>query len=399
MLISQSLQLRVGVDVGTQKHSVAVGLTDGSLLEEFEISHTAAGFDDFFTRIEGHARRYPDPIAVAMEGYNGHIRPLDSLVKLRGWQLFNVNNLKLARFKEIFPAAAKSDRIDSAKTLELFQLRDHLPMAGDVLQEVMATPAENDILKRLSRRRRRLVNERTRMISSLHVDLQAVVPGLSQITRFVGNRWFLSFLTCRKDIRKLARLRRASLLKLPAIGETYADRIQTWQQSAWFGPDARLVGEMIRQDGKRIQALNCQIKTLENEMARVAATSVIACHLASIPGFGAVCGAALAGEIGTIVRFKSEASLALYLGMATLDNSSGRYRGSKTPRHVNVRAKAAMMAAIDHHRKLVPQSLRYFDRKRAEGKKHNQAIRALGRQLCRIIFKMLSQERPYRIDP
>ncbi len=399
MLISQSLQLRVGVDVGTQNHSVAVGLTDGSLLEEFEISHTAAGFDDFFTRIEGHARRYPDPIAVAMEGYNGHIRPLDSLVKLRGWQLFNVNNLKLARFKEIFPAAAKSDRIDSAKTLELFQLRDHLPMARDVLQEVMATPAENDILKRLSRRRRRLVNERTRMIRSLHVDLQAVVPGLSQITRFVGNRWFLSFLTCRKDIRKLARLRRASLLKLPAIGETYADRIQTWQQSAWFGPDARLVGEMIRQDGKRIQELNCQIKTLENEMARVAATSVIACHLASIPGFGAVCGAALAGEIGTIVRFKSEASLALYLGMATLDNSSGRYRGSKTPRHVNVRAKAAMMAAVDHHRKLVPQSQRYFDRKRAEGKKHNQAIRALGRQLCRIIFKMLSQERPYRIDP
>ena len=134
-------------------------------------------------------------------------------------------------------------------------------------------------------------------------------------------------------------------------------------------------------------------------MARVATTSAIACLLASIPGYGAVCGAALAGEIGTIVRFKSEASLALYLGMATLDNSSGRYRGSKTPRHVNVRAKAAMMAAIDHHRKLVPQSQRYFDRKRAEGKKHNQAIRALGRHLCRIIFKMRSQERPYRIDP
>ena len=78
MLTSQSLQLRVGVDVGTQRHSVAVGLTDGRLLEAFEIPHTAAGFEDFFTRIEGHARRYPDPIAVAMEGYNGHVRPLDS---------------------------------------------------------------------------------------------------------------------------------------------------------------------------------------------------------------------------------------------------------------------------------------------------------------------------------
>jgi hypothetical protein len=51
-------------------------------------------------------------------------------------------------------------------------------------------------------RRRRLVNERTRMIGSLHADLQAVAPGLLQITRYVGNLWFLSFLTCRKDIRR-----------------------------------------------------------------------------------------------------------------------------------------------------------------------------------------------------
>ena len=37
MLNPQALQLRVGVDVGSQCHSVAVGLTDGSLLEEFEL--------------------------------------------------------------------------------------------------------------------------------------------------------------------------------------------------------------------------------------------------------------------------------------------------------------------------------------------------------------------------
>ncbi len=102
---------------------------------------------------------------------------------------------------------------------------------------------------------------------------------------------------------------------------------------------------------------------------------------------------------GTIARFRSEPSLALYLGMATLDNSSGKFRGSKAPKHVNARAKAAMMAAVDHHRKRVPQSQRYYERKRAEGKKHNQAIRALGRHLSRVIFKMLSHERPYRIDP
>jgi hypothetical protein len=46
MLTSQSLQLRVGVDIGAQSHAVAVGLTDGRLLEAFEIPHTAAGFED-----------------------------------------------------------------------------------------------------------------------------------------------------------------------------------------------------------------------------------------------------------------------------------------------------------------------------------------------------------------
>jgi transposase len=399
MLNPQGLQLRVGVDVGSQCHSVAVGLTDGSLLEEFEIPHTAAGFGDFFARIEGHATRHPYPIAIAMEGYNGHVRPLDSLVKARGWRLFNVNNLKLARFEEIFPAAAKSDRIDSAKTLELFQLRDHLPMASDVLQEVMTTPEENDILKRLSRRRRRLVNERGRVINSLQADLQAVVPGLLQITRDVGNLWFLNFLTCRKGLLKLARVGRASLLKVPGIGATYANAIQEWQGRAFFGHDASLVGDMIQQDAARILELKQQIKALEEQMARIAESSSIARQLASIPGYGSVCSAELAGEIGTIERFRSEASLALYLGMATLDNSSGKYRGSKAPKHVNARAKAAMMIAVDHHRKRVPQSQRYYEKKRAEGKRHNQAIRALGRHLCRVIFKMLSQERPYWIDP
>ena len=76
----------------------------GTVLEEFEIPHAPDGFQDFFSRIEAHAgeRR----VAVAMEGYNGHARPLDSLVMERAWRLYNVNNLKLARFKEVFPGAA-----------------------------------------------------------------------------------------------------------------------------------------------------------------------------------------------------------------------------------------------------------------------------------------------------
>lgn len=87
----------------------------------------------------------------------------------------------------------------------------------------------------------------------------------------------------------------------------------------------------------------------------------------------------------------------LYLGMATLDNSSGTRHGSTPPKQVNVRAKAAMMTAVDRHRKSVPESQQYFEKKRRAGKSHNQAIRALGRHMCRIIYRLLKDERPYEM--
>jgi transposase len=334
-----------------------------------------------------------------MEGYNGHARPLDSLVRQRGYRLYNLNNLKFARFKEIFPAAAKSDRIDARKGLELFQLSDHLPLAKEVLQEVSGTPPENEVLKRLTRRRRRLVNERVRVVNNLQADLQAVCPGLLEITAEASNQWFLNFLIGADTLPQLARLRRSTLLKIPSVGVKSAAIIEAWQKRAHFSQEVQWVGEMIQEDAKRCLELEEKIKRLEAKIAGIAKDSKIAKTLRSIPGFGAVCTSELAGEIGTIERFASEGSLSLYLGMSTLDNRSGKYQGTKAPKHVNTRAKAAMMIALDRHRKYVPESQRYYAKKRSEGKKHNQAVRALGRHICRIIYKMLKEERDYEVRP
>jgi transposase len=376
---------------------VAVGLSDGQVLEEFEIRHRREGFQEFFSRIEKHQKAQGCKVAVAMEGYNGYARPLDSLVRQRGYRLYNINNLKLARFKEIFPGAAKKDRIDARKGLELFQLRDHLPLAKDVLQEVTGSPQENEILKRLTRRRRRLVNERVRVVNNLQADLQAVCPGLLEITTEASNQWFLNFVISGDTILQLARLGKSTLLKIPAVGRKYASLIQQWQKRAHFSEEAQWVSEMIQEDARRCLELDERIKTLETKIKEVAKSSKIANTLLSIPGFGAVCTSELAGEIGTVERFSKEGSLALYLGMSMLDNSSGKYQGTKQPKHVNTRAKAAMMTAVDRHRKYVPESQKYYEKKRTEGKTHNQAIRALGRHLCRIIYKMLKEQREYRV--
>jgi transposase len=396
----KSKELRVSVDVGYRRHSVAIGLPSGEVLEEFEIEHRLEGFQEFFSRIEKYNPEQSYSVAVAMEGYNGYARPLDSMVREHGYRLYNINNLKLARFKEIFPGSAKSDRIDARKGLELFQLSDHLPLAKEVLQrEVSGTPPHNEVLKRLTRRRRRLVNERVRVVNNLQADLQAVCPGLLEITSEASNQWFLNFLLSADTLPQLARLRKATLLKIPAVGRKYASLIESWQERAHFGAEVEWVSEMIQEDAQRCLDLEEKIKALEAKIKHIAQDSKIAKILLSIPGFGAVCTSELAGEIGTIERFSKEGSLALYLGMSTLDNSSGKYQGSKAPKHVNTRAKAAMMIAIDRHRKYVPESQRYYEKKRSAGKKHNQAIRALGRHLCRIIYKMLKQEREYEIRP
>jgi hypothetical protein len=73
------------------------------------------------------------PVSVAMEGYNGWARPLDQPILSDGYTLFNINNLKLSRFKEVFPSAAKTDAIDARKGLELFTLSDHLHLAKNCL--------------------------------------------------------------------------------------------------------------------------------------------------------------------------------------------------------------------------------------------------------------------------
>ena len=376
-----------------------MGLSSGEVLEEFEIDHRLEGFQEFFTRIEVQRKKRNCAVAVAMEGYNGHARPLDSMVRQRGYRLYNLNNLKFARFKEIFPGAAKSDRIDARKGLELFQLGDHLPLAKEVLQEVSGTSPENEVLKRLTRRRRRLVNERVRVVNNLQADLQAVCPGMLEITNDAGNQWFLNFLISADTLPQLARLKRSTLLKIPSVGVKSAAIIEDWQKRAHFSQEVNWVGEMIQEDARRCVDLDEKIKRLEAKIAGIAKDSKIAKVLRSIPGFGAVCTSELAGEIGTIERFASEGSLCLYLGMSTLDNRSGKYQGTKAPKHVNTRAKAAMMIALDRHRKYVPESQRYYAKKRSDGKKHNQAIRALGRHLSHIIYKMLKEERDYEIRP
>jgi len=390
-------QVTVGVDIGCRKHRVAIAAPDGRIAEEFDMGHGKEGFGKFFDRLSYYRENYQMPVVVAMEGFNGYARPLDQQVREKGYCLLNVNNLKLCRFKELFPGPAKTDRIDARKIVELVRLHPVLGREKEILQEVREVPEGHQVLKRLTRRRRQLVQEKVSVLNRMQADLQAVSPGLADLVEYKDGLAFLRFLTCRPRLEQLGKLQKRSLLQIPGVGKVFAEKVLKWQQSAFFSQEAGFVGPMIQEDARRILELREHIEGLEKEIRRLSEETRLGQLVGSIAGFGVVCTGEIVGEIGTMERFASERSLALYLGMAPLDNSSGNYRGTKVACQVNKRGRAAMMVAVAHHARSVEESRRYYEKKRVEGKTHNQAVRALGRHMVRVIWSMVKRDEPYRV--
>ena len=87
--------------------------------------------------------------------------------------------------------------------------------------------------------------------------------------------------------------------------------------------------------------------------------------------------------------FISAAHLASYAGLAPVTRRSGTsIRGEHPSRSGNkVLKRALFLSAFAALRD--PISRTYYDRKRAEGKRHNQALIALARRRCDVLFAML----------
>ncbi|MBD8045438.1 IS110 family transposase [Arthrobacter sp. Sa2BUA2] len=110
--------------------------------------------------------------------------------------------------------------------------------------------------------------------------------------------------------------------------------------------------------------------------------------LTSMPGIGVRTCARILTEV-TGKHFASAAHLASYAGIAPVTRRSGTsIRGEHPSRRGNKKLKRALFlsafAALHH-----PASRAYYDRKRAEGKRHNQAIIALARRRSDVLFAML----------
>ncbi len=118
-----------------------------------------------------------------------------------------------------------------------------------------------------------------------------------------------------------------------------------------------------------------------------------------MPGFGIRTAARVLLEIGDIAAFPTPGHLAAYAGLAPVTRRSGSsIHGEHPPKGGNKALKRAMFLAAFASLSN-PPSRAYYDRKRAEGKKHNAALICLARRRSDVIYAMLRDHRPYQPTP
>lgn len=111
--------------------------------------------------------------------------------------------------------------------------------------------------------------------------------------------------------------------------------------------------------------------------------------LTSMPGIGVRTAAVLLATVGDGSSFPSAGHLASYAGPAPATRQSGTsIHGEHAPRGGNRQLKRAMFlsafAALHD-----PASRTYYDRCRARGKTHTQALLRLARHRTSVLFAML----------
>lgn len=154
---------------------------------------------------------------------------------------------------------------------------------------------------------------------------------------------------------------------------------------------ARLVTELTAQ----LAAVHARRDELEQEIERSFFDLPEAAILRSLPGVGARLGARIAVEIGSIRRFRTPAHLAAYAGLGPNPWRSGTSINASIPhRGGNHRLKNALFQAAFASLRHAP-SRTYYDRKRAQGKRHTQAVLCLARRRVDVLYAMLSRALPY----
>jgi transposase len=389
----QEVDVWVGLDVGKEEHFADVLDDDGEAIFARSIANGEADLEALLDRawLSGTPGLVIDqPGSIAQLAI--------AVARRRGVPVAYVPGLVMRRAADLYPGEAKTDRRDAFVIADTARMRRRavhwLDVGSDELLDrlrvlngfdidlaadvVRLTNRLRDALTSISPALERAVG--SRVAHSGVRDLLAKYPTPTAL-RAAGAAWITRTIKARSPrlATKLTDAVTAALdaqtVTLPA--ETTIGRVI-----------AELAGELDRTQRRR--------DALAAEIEEVFLAHPFGQLLISLPGIGPRTGARILVEIGDGSRFANGSKLASYAGLAPVTRQSGKsLAGESRSRRGNHRLKNAMFQAAFASLRS-PDSKAFYDRKRAEGKKHNAAIICLARRRCDVILAMLRNHEHYR---
>ncbi|MCZ4564256.1 IS110 family transposase [Rhodococcus sp. IEGM 1401] len=381
-----------GIDVGKSEHH-AVGLAvDGTRLYDKALPNDEARLRAVFDRL---ATRGSLLIVVDQPNTIGAL-PV-TVARSCGHQVAYLPGLSMRRIADLYPGQAKTDARDAFIIADTARTMPHTLRRVDTGDDTLA---ELDVLIGFDDD---LAGEATRISNRIRGLLTGIHPALERV---LGPRvTHPAVLEILSRCGGPAGIRAAGKRKLTAIAAKNAPRMGARLVAEIYAalnaqtvvvPGSAAAETVLPKLADSLKETLQQRKTIAADVERMLDAHPLSSVLISIPGIGIRTAARILLEVGDGSAFKSAGHLAAYAGIAPVTHRSGTsIRGEHPARSGNRKLKRALFlsafAALHD-----PTSRAYYDRKRAEGKKHNAALICLARRRCDVLFAMLKNKTLYQ---
>ncbi len=240
-------------------------------------------------------------------------------------------------------------------------------------------------LRVLTGRRADINADRTRRINHLRGQLTSIFPALERVLD-LGNVGPLVLLT---GFQTPAALRR-----------TGRKRLETWLRNRKVRGAEALAEAALEAADRQHTGLNEQLAEIDKLIAARFREHDLAEVIESTPGTGPLMGAEfLAATAGDMNRYGSADRLASLAGAAPVPRDSGSISGNlHRPRRYHRGLQRVFYTSALISIRNCGASRRFYERKRAEGKRHVQAVLALARRRVNVMWALIRDGRCYQSE-
>lgn len=388
MTAQQHPAVFIGLDVGKAEHH-AVALTAAGK----KVYDKALPNDE--TRLRGIldelARAHGPALLVVDQPATIGALPVAVAQACDGVEVAYLPGLAMRRIADLHPGSAKTDAKDAAIIAEAARTMPHTLRSIRVDEEQIAELAmlagfDDDLAAQITATSNRLRG----LLTQIHPALERVLgPRITHpaVADLLGRYPTPAQLRTAGPGHVRARLRKHA----PRLAASLTEQIfQALDEQSVVVAGTQAAATVVPILAEQLAGLASQVK---------AAVEAHPLHpvLISMPGVGIRTAARILTEV-VGKDFVDAGHLASYAGIAPVTRRSGTsIRGEHVARGGNKRLKRALFlsafASLSH-----PPSRAYYDRKRAQGKRHNQALIALARRRTDVLYAMLRDGTLYQ-DP